>query len=150
EFFSFMNDTSVRLQKRKLVKSLGLFVIIRSGFVSLTHIGPFAGIVYTGSAPIFLQNLTYGGDLFFSGHTGLPFLMALVFWRYIKLRYLFIFTSIFFGIVVLLAHLHYTIDVLSAFFITFTIYHISSYIFKDDKEYFSTGQNFTKNVDKTA
>ena len=62
------------------IKSISLFVIIRSIFISLTHLGPFptAVAMHTGN---FLNKFTFGGDLFFSGHTGLPFLMALIFWK---------------------------------------------------------------------
>ena len=45
------------------------------------------------------------------------------------LRYLFLAWSVFFGIVVLLGHLHYTIDVLSAFFITYGIVDIAKWLF---------------------
>ena len=105
-----------------IVKSIGLFVIIRSIFVILTHIGPFpGGDVITTSKVI--EHLTFGGDLFFSGHTGLPFLMCLIFWDDIILRYLFLAGSIVFGIIVLMGHLHYSIDVLSAFF--YNLYNFS-------------------------
>ena len=75
--------------------------------------------------------VTYGvsNDLFFSGHTGAPFLMALVFWPHKRLRYIFLAWSGFFAVVVLLGHIHYTIDVLSAFFITYGIYHIALHFF---------------------
>ncbi len=119
------------------VKSIALFVIIRSIFVSLTHIGPFI------SEPIFesmsiISKFTFGGDLFFSGHTGLPFLMALVFWEDKILRSMFVATSLLFGVVVLLAHLHYSIDVLAAFFITYSIYHIALFLFKKDHRIFQS------------
>ncbi len=114
------------------IKSIALFVIIRSIFISLTHIGPFPTQIPLDIGNV-INKFTFGGDLFFSGHTGLPFLMALLFWENKHLRYLFIFSSIFFGTVVLLGHLHYSIDVLSAFFITYTIYHISKYFFKKNK-----------------
>ena len=127
------------LRPRKMpfiVKSVALFVFIRSIFVTLTHIGPFpGGDIMTTSKVI--EHLTFGGDLFFSGHTGMPFLMALIFWDNNKyLRYLFLFASLVFGVVVLLGHLHYSIDVLSAFFITYTIFHIARLFFKKDYENF--------------
>lgn len=119
------------------LKSIALFVLIRSAFISLTHLGPFPSQVPVDSNLI--NWFAFGGDLFFSGHTGLAFLMALVFWETISLRVLFILTSVLFGVVVLLAHLHYSIDVLSAFFITYTIFHIAQRIFKKDYALFSDG-----------
>lgn len=114
------------------LKSIALFTIIRAIFISLTHIGPFPLDVVMDTSKL-MQKFAFGGDLFFSGHTGLPFLMALIFWHDIKLRWLFIATSIMFGVVVLMAHLHYSIDVLSAFFITYTIYKIATFLFKRDE-----------------
>lgn len=120
-----------------VLKSLATFLFIRSVFVILTHIGPFPDQVPVLMGPNNLLNrFIFGGDLFFSAHTGAPFLMALVFWDNKFLRVLFIITSIFFGIIVLMGHLHYSIDVMGAFFITYTIYHISETLFKKDKRYF--------------
>jgi hypothetical protein len=128
------------------LKSVSLFVVIRSAFVILTHIGPFPdritidpfgmNLLQDVSSKAFLAFFT-GKDLFFSGHTGLPFLLALVFWQSKPMRYFCLFASIFFGTVVLLGHLHYSIDVLSAFFITYSIYHIAIRLFPKDKERFS-------------
>lgn len=120
------------------LKSIALFVVIRSIFISLTHIGPFPihdQITTTGLLGVFSS----GNDLFFSGHTGLPFLMALVFWDEKYLRWLFIAASIFFGTIVLMAHLHYSIDVFAAFFITYAISHIAEVFFKKDKIVFRDG-----------
>lgn len=119
-------------------KSIALFVIVRSIFISLTHIGVFPNHLIVDHTKLF-SAFSFEGDLFFSGHTGLPFLMALLFWDNKILRYLFIATSIMFGIVVLLAHLHYSIDVLSAFFITYGIYKIAERFFKADKKVFDVG-----------
>ncbi len=117
-------------------KSIALFTIIRSVFISLTHLGPFPTQAIAGSTN-FINKFTFGGDLFFSGHTGIPFLMALIFWQYKPLRYLFLLDSVFMGAVVLLGHYHYSIDVLAAFFITYTVYQMSSYLFKKDKDTFN-------------
>lgn len=117
-----------------VLKSIALFVVIRSGFVTLTHIGPFPSSVTFDSN--LLKYFTSANDLFFSGHTGLPFLMALVFQKNRRLLVFFTTTAIFFGIIVLLAHLHYSIDVLAAFFITHTIYHLAGWLFKKDQEMF--------------
>jgi len=116
------------------LKSISLFYIIRSFSITLTHIGPSPE-----QSPLVLNSLNkifvFGGDLFFSGHTGLPFLMALIFWKNKALRYSFLFASIVAGVSVLLGHLHYSIDVFAAFFITYGIFHMSQVIFKKDFEY---------------
>jgi hypothetical protein len=118
-----------------LIKTVSLFIIIRAMFVSLTHLGPYPTKLMLDSG--LLNFITTGNDLFFSGHTGLPFLVALIFWNHLYLRVLFIYTSVVFGVIVLLAHLHYSIDVFAAFFITYSIYHIAIKFFKKDYEFFS-------------
>lgn len=120
------------------LKAISLFVLIRSVFVSITHLGPFPTQAEIGPEN-FLTALMAGGDYFFSGHTGLPFLLTFLFWDNLFLRILFFVSSIFFGIVVLLGHLHYSIDVLSAFFITYTIYHLAELFFPKDKKSFKEG-----------
>lgn len=115
------------------LKSIALFTIIRSAAISLTHIGPFPTHAQISSSGI-LSIFTSGNDLFFSGHTGLPFLMALIFWENKPMRYFCLAASFFFGAVVLLAHLHYSIDVFAAFFITYAIFKISEKFFRKDKE----------------
>ncbi len=65
--------------------------------------------------------------------------MALIYWDSPRLRNLFIATSIIFGIVVLLSHLHYTIDVASAFFITYGIYRIAIKLFARDYHILKNG-----------
>ena len=118
-----------------IIKNISLFVLVRSVFITLTHIGPFPTQEIIPATKL-ISDFTSGGDLFFSAHTGLPYLMALIFWDEKVLRVVFILTAMFFGAVVLMGHLHYSIDVLSAFFITYTIYHIAEIIFKKDKKYF--------------
>ncbi|MBU6426885.1 hypothetical protein KGQ27_01455 [Patescibacteria group bacterium] len=119
------------------LEALGLLLVTRAVFVTLTHIGPFpehVAITYN-----FLGFFSAGGDLFFSGHTSMPFMMALCFWKDIRLRAIFIGASIFFGAVVLMGHLHYSIDVAAAFFITYTVYHIATIIFKKPLKVFDNG-----------
>ncbi len=120
------------------LKSIALFVIIRSVFITLTHIAVFPThemIPTTG----FMSYFITADDLFFSGHTGLPFLLALIFWDEEILRYFFLVSSVFFGAIVLLGHYHYSIDVAAAFFITYTIYHIAEKIFPKDLELLKKG-----------
>lgn len=125
-----------------IIKSIALFIVIRSVFITLTHLSPYpyhATIDSVFFNKAYFQGIFNGDDLFFSGHTGLPFLMALIFWDNKILRYIFLVSSLLFGVVVLLGHLHYSIDVLSAFFITYAIFHISIYLFKKDWKIFSEG-----------
>ena len=121
-----------------IMRSIALFVLIRAFFITMTHIGPFptAAVINPQS---FIRYFVFGGDLFFSGHTGLPFLMALLFWKEKRLRIAFILISIFLAVIVLLAHLHYTIDVLSAYFITYGIFHIALRLFKKERQMFVFG-----------
>lgn len=124
-----------------VLSSVALFVLIRSAFVTLTHIGPFPSRAPIDYTTRIVRDLTFGGDLFFSGHTGIPFLMALIFWKNEFWRLFFIAVSILFGIIVLLGHLHYSIDVLSAFFITYSIYHLALVLFPRSKKMFDHGVN---------
>jgi len=117
------------------LNSIALFVVIRSIFISLTHIGPFPDKTILELGNIF-DKFLFGGDLFFSGHTGLPFLMALIFWKDIYPRYIFLAFSITLGTSALLGHFHYSIDVLAAFFITYTIFHIAEKVFGKERALF--------------
>lgn len=108
--------------------SLAMFFFIRAGFVSLTHIAPFPERAATDFG-ITIKKYFFGNDLFFSGHTGAPFLMSLIFWRDRRLRYAFLVWSIFFAFVVLFGHLHYSIDVASAYFITYAVFCLSEWLF---------------------
>jgi len=139
-FCAFILLLTVR-NPRKLpliLKSIALFVAIRSIFVVLTHTAPSPEIAVNYSGFDFiLRRMILSGDLFFSGHTGFPFLMALLYWNHRRLRLFFIASAIFFGFIVLLGHLHYSIDVFSAFFITYGIYRLSRNFFKRELALFN-------------
>ncbi len=112
--------------------AIALFIVVRCVFVSLTHLGiPLEQA--SGNFSPGIERAFFGGDLFFSGHTGAPFLMALMYWHDPKLRYFFLLWSLFFAAVVLAGHFHYSIDVLAAFFITYGIFHLARDVFfKED------------------
>lgn len=121
------------------MKSVALFTLIRSFFVSLTHISAFPTHIIINSSffnKAAFNGIFTGNDLFFSGHTGLPFLLALIFWEYKIPRIIFLSFSIIFAIVVLLGHIHYSIDVASAYFITYGIFQICKFLFKKDWKLF--------------
>jgi len=113
-----------------VAKSVSLFIIIRSFFIVLTHLG--APHEITPSIGFIVSKFTFGGDLFFSGHTGIPFLYALMFWHHKSMRYIFLVMAVTFGSLALLGHKHYSIDVFAAFFITYSIFKISCQLFPDD------------------
>ncbi len=118
------------------VKSIAVFIIVRSFFISLTHLGvdPHQLILDTNNIGYNIYNFLYNtsGDFFFSGHTGLPFLLALIFWEQRWWRNFFLLVSLVFGVSVLLAHIHYSIDVFAAPFMTYGIFTISRKLFAKD------------------
>lgn len=121
-----------------ILKSVALFILIRSTFMVLTHTGPLADRTLIGGNMI-ERAFTSGADLFFSAHTGLPFLFALVFWKKYYLKIIFLVFSIIAGAGVLLSHMHYSIDVAAAFFITHSIFMIAKRLFNKDFELFDKG-----------
>jgi PAP2 superfamily C-terminal len=104
-------------------KAVALFLLVRAVFVALTHMAP-SPIDPPTPAPFF-NSIFYGSDLFFSGHTGLPFLVALAFWHIPQWRMFYLALTAFFGSIVLLGHYHYSIDVLAALFITHGVFQMS-------------------------
>jgi len=116
------------------LKVTALFIAIRAMFIALTHLGIYPGTL--APEPGFFDNLYNDFGLsagyFFSGHTGLPFLLALVFWNERFWRNTFFVISLIFGVSVILAHIHYSIDVFAAPFITYTIFRMGQYLFSED------------------
>jgi len=117
------------------LRTLALLIIIRSVFISLTHIGPFPDQIALELGAV-TNKFLFGGDLFFSNHTAIPFMLALVFWREHGLRYVFLLWSAFFATIALLGHLHYSIDVLSAYFITYSVFCMALWFFPKDRAVF--------------
>jgi len=112
-----------------------LFLLIAYGFIlmclcrvltiSILPLNPPPGLI-TLKDPI--ANIVYGGkgifitkDLFYSGHTGNMFLFFLCLQA--KWDKIFALTAaVLIGILVLVQHIHYTIDVIAAFIFTYFIY----------------------------
>jgi hypothetical protein len=116
-------------------KAIALFIISRAFFMSLTHIGPYPGSAVPGPENVgfsIYHLVTFQGNFFYSGHTGFPFLLALIFWDRQLLRRFFLLLTVFFGAVMLLAHVHYSIDVFAAPFIVYGVFVIGSKLFPKD------------------
>lgn len=118
------------------LKAVALFVVVRAFFISLTHVGIHPESIAPGLGFFdgIYSYLNFQTGLFFSGHTGLPFLMALIFWEHFNIRAVFLALSFVFGTAVLLAHTHYSIDVLAAPFMTYGIFNIARRLFSKDYE----------------
>ena len=114
-----------------VLKSYALFVLVRAIFVTFTHLGPIPDQSYLDPTEL-LQRMNIGGDYFFSGHTGAPFLLALIFWNDFRTRIVCFVASFIFATSVIIGHLHYTIDVFAAFFIAHGIYVMAKIFFWKD------------------
>lgn len=118
------------------LKSLALFIIIRSFFISLTHLGVNLHqlTLDTSTVGFGIYDVLYNAknDFFFSGHVGAAFLFTLIFWKEPLWRYIFLLFALVFGISMLFAHMHYSIDVFAAPFITYSIFCISKKVFYRD------------------
>jgi hypothetical protein len=116
------------------IKTIALFIMTRAIFTSLTHVGIYPqhiapGLGFFDGVYLYL-NLQTG--FFFSGHTGLPFLMGLIFWEERRARIAFLLLSALGAAAVLFAHVHYSIDVFAAPFMAFGIFEMSKRFFASD------------------
>lgn len=101
-----------------------LLLLLRSVFMIFTHLETPAGSVAV-TFPGLFNSLYFENDMFFSGHTAMPFLGFYLF-RRSPLRYVFLVGAIVMGVVVLAMHLHYSIDVFAAFFMTYCSYRMGN------------------------
>jgi hypothetical protein len=117
-----------RVNKTHIVISqFSLLILIRSFFVSLTHLSaPASAFVF--SPPRFFTIFDFKDALFFSGHTAIPFLGYLLFKKE-RIGKFFLIASFIMALTVLFMHVHYSIDVFAAFFITYGSYKIGGYFF---------------------
>lgn len=117
---------------------ISLLILTRSFAMCLTHLKVPTEAVFS-DLPLFLKYLSFQNDLFFSGHVAYSFIGFLLF-RDSKIRWFFLFSSILMAITVLFMHAHYSIDVFSAYFITFGTFILGGKIFK---------RIFTEKIEKT-
>lgn len=106
--------------------SFSTLIFVRSFFITLTHLGKPADAAIMTNLPGIYQALNFHNDLFFSGHAALPFMAWLLF-RKENIGPFFLFMTIVLSFTVLVMHLHYSIDVFAAFFITYALYKFSKW-----------------------
>lgn len=127
----------------RLVVTDGALALLRALMIPLTGIGPVMGAdinllhpfavwpallailnplsaIGHNSAGIYLTK-----DLFFSGHIATTFLLYLFARRFGKASRVFLALNLFTLAVVLLAHLHYTIDIIAGYTITYALFRAS-------------------------
>ncbi len=114
------------------LKTFAILYFLRSGFIILTDFGPPFGHFYDLSAPgeDVLSHFIFRNDLFFSGHTAVPFMGFLLF-RKSKLRWVLLAGTFVEAATVLLMHIHYSIDVFAAPFIASGVYSLSDKLFNN-------------------
>jgi hypothetical protein len=119
----------------------GLVSLVRGATIALTGLGApdpaHAGPGIAGRAPLdaFVELLSpwqvfahdamrayLTKDLFFSGHTATTLLLLLYAWPHRRLRALALVAHVLVVASVFLAHLHYAIDVVGAYAVTFTVF----------------------------
>lgn len=105
-----------------VLSQFSLIVVLRALFMIFTHLETPSDAI-PAHFPWVFGGLSFQNDMFFSGHTAIPFLGFFLF-KGSAYRYLFLVGSITMGTVALLMHRHYSIDVFSAFFITFCSYRM--------------------------
>lgn len=118
------------------LKTLALFIITRAVFMSLTHVGIYPDHIEPGLGifdSLYLY-FNFQTGLFFSGHTCMPIIAALILWNKPLWRYIALALAIVFGVSVLLAHVHYSIDVFAAPFMAYGIFSMGKYFFKREYE----------------
>lgn len=115
-----------------LMFMLGVYIFIRTLFVFLSPIGPPAGMMDMRKLDFLFSRLmgtwTFNNEFVFSGHTGIPFLFYL-FFESSGLKRLCLTGSIVMGVCVLLSHNHYTVDVLGAYLVSYSIYKLAEHLY---------------------
>jgi len=107
---------------------ISLLMLTRSFAMCLTHLKVPENAVQI-YWPKFLQVIAFKNDLFFSGHVAFTFIGFLLF-KESKIKWFFLISSIVMAATVLLMHVHYSIDVFSAYFITYGTFVMGEKIFK--------------------
>ncbi|MBI5623411.1 MAG: phosphatase PAP2 family protein [Elusimicrobia bacterium] len=111
---------------------LGVYIFIRTLFVFLSPIGAPADMMDMRKLDFLFSRImgtwTFNNEFVFSGHTGIPFLFYL-FFETRGLKALCLAGSLTMGVCVLLSRNHYTVDVLGAYLVSYSIFKLSETLF---------------------
>ncbi|MBI5753816.1 hypothetical protein HZA40_01585 [Candidatus Peregrinibacteria bacterium] len=121
------------------IKTYAFLLYIRSGSILLTNLGPPHGFFFDSFAigKDVIADVFFRNDLFFSGHTAFPFL-AFLLYRDSWIKWVFLAGSLVEATTVLLMHVHYSIDVVAAFFFAYGTYALSRRFFHPLNQRFVT------------
>lgn len=128
-FLAFVFGAGLVLERRRAAYILWMYALLvglRAFFIILTPMGAPPGAFPVQGSALFDavgRHMTFGNDLFFSAHTSMPFLGFLLF-RAGWAKAVFLALSLLLAATVLIARLHYSIDVGAAYFITYALYRV--------------------------
>jgi hypothetical protein len=128
-FILFATSAAVLRERERLAfiaRSYALLMLFRAGLMILTPLHIPQGAVSVDSGLIYTsvgRHLTTHNDLFFSMHTAMPFLGALVFRDRLDSAVCLAF-SVLMAATVLLLKTHYSLDVAGAFLVTYAVYKL--------------------------
>lgn len=115
-----------------LLFMLSIYIVVRTAFIFLSPIGAPAGMLDMRELDaIFSQIMgtwTFNNEFIFSGHTSIPFLFFLFFETRL-LKGVMLAGSITMAVCVLLSHNHYTVDVLAAYLVSYSIYKLAERLY---------------------
>lgn len=114
--------------------TFGLIGLARAFSIQLTHLGPPHDIIISTDPELMengFQYLFFKSDLFFSGHVANAFMAFLIVGRWSYLKWAFLFATFVMAFTVLAMHIHYSIDVFAAFFITYGVYRMARRMFRE-------------------
>lgn len=111
---------------------LSVYVLVRTAFIFLSPIGPPVGIMDMRQLDFIFSKImgtwTFNNEFIFSGHTSIPFLFYL-FFETRGLKAVMLAGSVVMGACVLLSRNHYTVDVLAAYLVSYSIYRLSERLY---------------------
>ncbi|MDD5361310.1 MAG: phosphatase PAP2-related protein [Ignavibacteria bacterium] len=118
-----------------------LLVIVRIAMMYVTPLDPPAGTIDLQDPLVFIvgTGTKITRDLFFSGHTSTLFMLFLVTVNR-KLKYTFLVNTVLVGLFVILQKAHYTVDVLAAPFVSYSVYKIVFYL---NEKYFQKNNSLS-------